>query len=100
MDEVIFIVGAELSGQSRTLKEQGYAGGFVNCFTTALDIPRAIDKCTKALNEDGYVVVIFDYASVYDELEFQDSVETLEAVSRLKAESHEVQYSSFEVHGH
>ena len=100
MEEVVFVVGAELSGKSKSLKGQGYAGGFVNCFTTALDIPKAIEKCTKALNEDGYVVVIFDYASVYDELEFEDSIETLEAVGRLKAENHEVQYSSFEVYGH
>ena len=100
MGEVVFIVGAELSGESKTLKKQGYVGGFVNCFTHALDIPKAIEKCTEALNADGYIVVIFDHASIYDESDFEDSVDTNEAVSRLKTESHEVQYSNFNVYGH
>ena len=100
MVEVVFIVGAELSGNSKAWEGEGYAGGFVNCVTIAQDIPKALDKCTKALAEDGYEVVIFESAHIFDEAAFEGSDVTLEAVSRLKSESHNVQYGNFHVYGY
>ena len=97
---VVFIVGAELSGNSKAWESEGYAGGFVNCVTNARDIPNALDKCKKALNEDGYEIVIFDSAYVFDEAAFEGGDVTLEVVTRLKSESHEVQYGHFHVYGH
>ena len=100
MGEIVFIVGAELSGKSKAWVNEGYAGGFVNCVTFAADIPKALEKCGKALKEDGYGIVIFDSAYIYKEEEFEGSVETIDAVQRLKSESHDVQYGNFHVYGH
>jgi hypothetical protein len=100
VDKVVFIIGAELSGKSKAWENEGYAGGFVNCVTFAEDIPKALDNCRKALSEDNYEVVIFDSAFIFNESEFDGSEVTLEAVSRLKLESHEVQYGNFHVYGH
>jgi len=100
VSEVVFIIGAELSGESKVWKNEGFAGGFVNCVTFAQNIPDALDKCDKALKEDGYSIVIFDSAYIYKPSEFEGSDETLEAVNRLKSESHEVQYGNFHVYGH
>jgi len=98
--EIVFIIGAELSGKSKAWENEGYAGGFVNCATSAEDIPKALKKCSKALNQDGYSVVIFDSAFIFKEQEFEGSDETLDAVHRLKSENDEVQYGNFHVYGH
>ena len=94
-----YLVECELSGESKSLRKEGYAGAFVVCVVAAINIRTALDQAEAMLTEDGYQVVDVSKAMRFDHGDWADAPDIGALAAKVEATG-ESAYSDFDVWGH